>query len=811
MDGSIAKVGVLGSGVMGAGIAAHVANAGLPVVLLDIVQEDGGPRSALAMAAIERLKSTKPAPLMSPARAKLITPGNFVDDLALLADCDWIVEAVIERVEIKQKVYGAVDAVRKPGSIVSSNTSTIPFAKLIEGLPEAFARDFLITHFFNPPRYMRLLELVAGPHTRPEAAAAVRRFCDLRLGKSVVACRDTPAFIANRIGTFWIEAALRAAFAGGLTVEEADALAGKAFGFPKTGVFGLLDLVGIDLGPHVAKTLLATLPADDPYVRVHEDSVFIDRMIASGLTGRKGKGGFYRIDSSRGSKIKQAIDLVSGEYRDVREPKLASAQLALGRGAKGSSQGGGPRAVLEFADRGGSFAWRMVSETLSYALGVAPQIADDIASIDEAMRTGFGWKWGPFELLDRIGPAWFATKLAKDGLPVPELLARVGSGTFYRVENARLQQLSLPLPAAFSSSSPSSSSPAAFSFSSSDASYTDVPRGEGVLRLSDVKLAGPPVAKNASAALWDLGDGVLCLEFTSKMNALDEGILRLVRKALGLMDGARWKALVIANEGENFSVGANIGIALFAANVGLWPAIEASIYEGQQVFKALKYAPFPVVGAPSGMALGGGCEILLHCAAVQAHAETYMGLVEAGVGLVPGWGGCKEMSQRWFTNPRRPGGPMPGVAACFEKLSTAWVSTSAEEARDALFLRAGDGITMNRDRLLADAKAKALALVAAGYRPPEAVEISLPGPSGKAALDMAVAGFRGSGLATPHDAVVAGHLATVLTGGETDVTETLGEEDLLALERAAFLALVRTPATLTRIEGMLETGKAVRN
>jgi 3-hydroxyacyl-CoA dehydrogenase len=432
----------------------------------------------------------------------------------------------------------------------------------------------------------------------------------------------------------------------------------------------------------------------------------------------------------------------------------------------------------------------MLSQTLGYALEVAPQIADELSSIDEAMRTGFSWKWGPFELLDKIGPAWFAGRLAAEGQAVPKLLARVGGGNFYRVEGGKLQQ---------------------FALDASDATYRDVIRGEGVLLLADVKRAGKPVAKNSSAALWDLGDGVLCLEFTSKMNALDEGILRLLRKAIGLVDGKAWKALVISNEGENFSVGANIGIALFAANIALWPAIEAQIYEGQQAFKAMKYAPFPVVGAPSGMALGGGCEILLHCDAVQAHAETYMGLVEVGVGVIPGWGGCKEMSTRWATNPKRPGGPMPGVAKVFETISMAQVSTSAEEAREALFLRPGDVITMNRDRLLADAKAKALALLAAGYKPPEEVAISLPGPGGKAALDMAVAGFRASGAATPHDVVVSGRLATVLTGGDTDVTETLSEEDLLKLEREAFLALIQTPGTLARIEQMLETGKPLRN
>ncbi len=776
--GGIRKVGVLGAGVMGAGIAAHVANAGFPVVLLDIVPAGASDRNALAAGAIEKLKKAKPAAFFSAARAQRVTPGNLEDDLGLLADCDWIVEAVVERIDIKQKVYRAVDAVRKPGSIVSTNTSTIPLAKLTEGLSAAFARDFLVTHFFNPPRYMRLLELVGGPATRPEALAAIRAFCDYHLGKSVVECKDTPGFIANRIGTYWIESATREALALGLEVEEADAVAGKPLGFPKTGVFGLMDLVGIDLGPHISASLLATLPPDDDYRRIQEDRPLVKKMIETGYTGRKGKGGFYRLDTSEGRKTKQAIDLKTGEYRAQKSPRLASVDAA---------RKGGIRLLLGHADKGGQYAWKMLSQTLAYAASLVPAIADEIFAVDEAMRCGYGWEMGPFELLDRIGPAWFAKRLADEGRAVPPLLAAVGDGTFYRVEGGRLEQLAV------------------------GGGYVPVRRPEGVLLLADLRRAGKPVAKNSSASIWDLGDGVLCLEFTTKMNSLDDGVIRQLRKATGLVDGKAYKALVLYNEGSNFSVGANIGVALFAANVGLWMAIENSIYEGQQTYKALKYAPFPVVGAPANMALGGGCEILLHCDAVQAHAELYMGLVEVGVGVIPGWGGCKELTTRWATNPKRPGGPMPGVAQTFETISTAKVSTSCDEARDLLFLRDGDGVTMNRDRLLADAKAKALALVAAGYQPPAPVEIALPGPSGKAALDLAVEGFRASGAATPHDAVVSHRLATVVTGGDTDPTETVTEDRLYQLEREAFLDLVRTPATLARIEHMLETGKPLRN
>jgi 3-hydroxyacyl-CoA dehydrogenase len=785
---AIAKVAVLGSGVMGAGIAAHVASAGIPVVLLDIVPpadpNKPGPvdRNALAAGAVERMAKQKPAPFMSSRAARLITTGNLEDHLGLLADCDWIVEAVVERLDVKQQVYRAVDAARKPGSVVSSNTSTIPLEKLVEGLPESFARDFLVTHFFNPPRYMRLLEVVAGQATRPDAVAAIRAFSDVRLGKSVVDCKDTPAFIANRIGTLWIEVATREAIDCGLTVEEADAVAGKHMGFPKTGIFGLLDLVGIDLGPHIAASLLSTLPADDAYRAVHREEPLIAGMIARGLIGRKGKGGFYRMEGKGASRTMQAIDLVTGEYRPTREARLASLDAARNAG-----RADGLRTLVEHPDRGGQYAWKMLSQTLAYAASLVPAITDEIASVDEALRAGYSWERGPFELIDQLGSSYLAKRLAAEGRPVPPLLAAVGGGTFYRTENGRLQQFT----------------PAG--------TYVDVKRSEGVLLLADVKRASQPVAKNSSASLWDIGDGVLCLEFHTKMNALDDGIVRMLGKVRELVDGSRFKALVIHNEASSFSVGANIGIALFAANLAMWPEIEASIAGGQQAFKALKHAPFPSVAAPAGMALGGGCEIVLHCSAVQASAETYMGLVEVGVGVVPGWGGCKEMLTRWMTNPKRPGGPMPAVSKVFELISTAVVSTSAEEARENLFLRPTDGISMNRDRLLADAKARALALLATGYQPPAPIEISLPGPSARAALSMAVDGFRQSGKATPHDEVVAKRLAVVVSGGDTDITEKLTEDDLYRLEREAFLDLVKTPGTLARIEHMLDTGKPLRN
>ena len=769
----IKSVAVIGSGVMGASIAAHVANAGLRAVLLDIVPKDANNRNQLAEAAIDRLLKAKPAALMHASFARRITPGNLEDNLDLVAGCDWICEAIVENPQIKRDLYQRLQKVRKQGSIVSSNTSTIPLAELIKGMPVDFAADFAITHFFNPPRYMRLLEIVAGNGTRPEVVAALRAFGDIGLGKEVVDCKDTPGFIANRIGIFWSSVALEAAYDLGLTVEEADAIVGRPMGVPKTGIFGLADLTGIDLGPHVVGSMLKLLPKSDAFVKgyraEHPLNALTQKMIKEGYTGRKGKGGFYR---ARG---KEAIDLKTGQYRPVMKPELASARA----GRKGL------RALVEHPDKGGKYAWSVLSRVLSYAADLVPEIADDILAVDKAMRTGYAWKQGPFQQIDQLGSGWLTERLQADGLPVPKMLQVAQGRPFYKEEGAKALYLT------------------------TRGDYAEIPVAEGAWSLADKKRGRQPIAGNKSASLWDVGDGVACLEFHSKMNAIDAEIIALVKQAAKL-DKQGYKALIIGNDADNFSVGANIGIGLFAANMAMWPLLENGISEGQSAYMALKYAPFPVVAAPAGMALGGGCEICLHSAAVQAHAETYMGLVEVGVGLLPGWGGCKELITRAVTNKKRPGGPMPPIAQVFETISTAKVSTSAAEARDLLFLKAGDGITMNRNRVLADAKARALEL-ARDYKPPEPVEINLPGASAQAALDMAVEGFFRQGKATAHDRTVSAAVAKVVTGGKTDITVPLKEKDLLALERESFMSLIRTGATLDRIEHMLSTGKPLRN
>ncbi|GAC1347533.1 MAG: 3-hydroxyacyl-CoA dehydrogenase/enoyl-CoA hydratase family protein [Acetobacteraceae bacterium] len=764
----IERCAVLGAGLMGSGIAAHLANAGLPVLLLDRAAETG-PRNGLAAGAIERMLKADPQPLMLPQNARLITPGTFEDDLAGLSTCDWIIEVVVEDLGTKRALYDRIDTVRKPGSIVSSNTSTIPLRALAGKQSADFRRDFCITHFFNPPRYMRLLELVTGPETRPEVAAELAALADLRLGKGVVRCKDTPGFIANRIGTHWITCAVNEAIGRGLPIEVADA-AHRPMGIPKTGVFGLVDLVGLDLMPLVAKSMLMGLPPDDDFRRVHREQALITGMIAAGRTGRKGGGGFYRMSGKAGARLREAIDLATGKYRPATKPRFETNDLP---------------ALVRDPSPAGAYARAVLVQVLTYAASLVPTIADDIIAVDQAMRLGYAWGQGPFELIDRLGADWLAEAAAADGLAVPPLLDLARGSGFYRVEHGVLQALT----------------PAG--------DYAPVTRPDGVLLLEDVKRRGKPVLRNGSAALWDIGDGVLCFEFTSKMNALDPEIMALLGQSLALATKS-YRGLVVYNEGENFSVGANLGIAMFAANVAAWPVIEQQVAGGQAAYKALKYAAIPVVGAPSGMALGGGCEILLHCSAVQAHAETYMGLVEVGVGLLPGWGGCKELLARWQADPKLPRGPMPAVAKAFEIISTATVSKSAAQAVQLNYLRPSDGITMNRDRLLFDAKQRALAL-AEDYRPPAPAEYRLPGHGGRVALDLAVDGFAANGRATPHDVVVSKVVARVLTGGDADPLDVLSEDDITSLERAAFMELVRHPASLARTEHMLATGKPLRN
>lgn len=775
----IEKVAVIGSGVMGSQIAAHLANAGLSVMLLDIVPDGAKDPNVVAKGAIEKLIKMDPAPFMHRDFAKRVSPGNLRDDLNKLGEVDWIIEAIIENPVIKSDLYKKIDGVRKRGSIVSSNTSTIPLGVLTGGQSDEFAADFLITHFFNPPRYMRLLELVVGPKTRPDAAALIRQTCDEILGKGVIACKDTPGFIANRIGTYWMERAVYAAMDLGVSVEEADAVCSKPFNMPKTGVFGLIDLVGLDLMPKIAQSFMDTLPKEDAYRALHRDVPLFKKMIADGYTGRKGKGGFYRINREGGGKIKEAINLSTGEYAKASDSKLPQLEAVGKNLAK----------LCEGSDKISQFAWTCLRDGLTYAASLVPQIADDIVAVDEAMRFGYNWGDGPFEMIDRLGVDWFIERLRRDNIRVPDLLQKAAGNGFYKTIQGKLHYLSTA------------------------GEFQPVKRANGVLLLSDVKRASEkPVFKTGSASLWDIGDGILCAEYHSKMNAIDPDIFKTLQEACKIIPASngKYKALVIHNEGSNFSVGANLGLALFAINIASWETIEQLVKEGQNTYRQLRYAPFPVVSVMHNMALGGGCEVHLHMDAVVAHAETYTGLVEVGVGVIPGWGGCAQLLGRAYRASQRKG-PIPALAQVFEQIATAKVSRSAFEARDMMILLDGQSkITFNVDRLLNDAKKIALDLTK-NYKAPEPYTYRLPGPPGKAAINLSVSAMKAVGKVTPHDEVVVDTLADILTGGKTNIIKLMTEDDIYKMEFDGFMKLIRTPGSIARIETMLETGKPLRN
>ena len=680
---AIKTAAVIGSGVMGSGIAAQIANAGVPVLLLDIVPPGAEDRSALAKRALKKLAKAEPAAFMSKSAAKLVTPGNLEDDLDRLAEIDWIVEAVVENLDIKRALYAKLEDARKPGSVVSSNTSTLPLAKLVDGLPERFRRDFLITHFFNPPRYMRLLEVVKGDQTDPEVVARITAFADNGLGKSVIDCKDTPGFVANRIGCYWIQSALKHAFESGLPVEEADAVMGRPLGIPKTGVFGLADLVGIDLLPHVATSLRSTLAPDDAFHGVDRDWPLIQQMIETGYTGRKGKGGFYRLNTTGGGRVKEAIDLTTGDYHTAAKPRLEALNAA---------KTGGARALFEADEPAARYAWQVMAGTLSYAASLVPEVADDIVAIDRAMRLGYNLKWGPFELLDRIGPAWFRGRLEAEGIDVPSPVAQGGrrdvlsggrrgapapdAGRRLRRRGAARRRA----PARRCQTEQRTGGGQRIGQSLGHRRRCAVPRvpqqdeRDRPRHPGDRREGRHPRAQGAQGA----GDLQRGQQFLGRRQYRRRPV-RGQRRALADARGYR-------RQGPE----------------GLSQAEARAVSGGRRAL---------------GHGLGGGCEICLNADAIQAHAETYAGLVEVGVGLIPAWTGTTELLTRWVQRSDRPGGPMPPIAQTFETIGLAKVAKSAAEARDLMILRKGDGITMNRDRLLADAKAKALAMAEDYARP----------------------------------------------------------------------------------------------
>ena len=779
MPKTIKKVAVIGSGVMGSGIAAHCANAGCEVLLLDIVDDDSSDRSTIAKNAINYMHKSNPEMLMQRKNSKLITPGNIDDDLHKLIDCDWVIEVIIENLDIKKKLYKKIAQNIGKDTILSSNTSTIPRSELITDMTTDLSSRFLITHFFNPPRYLPLLEVVSSPEVNADVLDKFCTFADIDLGKRVTICNDSPGFIGNRLGIYFIQRAYKATIDHGLSIEQADAMLGRPIGLPKTAVFALMDLVGIDLIPHVTSSLVSHLDENDPFHQiagVGKDT--ISSMIDEGYTGRKGKGGFYRLNRENGKKIKEARSLITGEYKTAkRKAGFPSAKM----GKRGIAE------IMDCDDKGAEFVSDVLLDSLSYAAYIVPEVSEDIYAIDGAMKVGYNWKKGPFEMMDAIGPRSMVNRLKDSNKSVPPFLALAAEkGMFYGIDSGEITRLS------------------------PNGEMVIIERNEDTLTVADLKRRGKPLKRNGSASIWDMGDQVLLVEYHTKMNAMDPMNMEMLLNAVDMAENEGWKGIVIGNDAANFCAGANLGLALFAANLAAWKDLDDFIGLGQDTYQTLKFSEVPIVAASAGLCLGGGAEVLMHCDAVQAHSESYVGLVEVGVGIIPAWGGCKEYLGRVKEFGLVSNGPMGAVMKAFEVIGTAQVAKSADQARTMGFLGPNDRITMNRDRLLSDAK-KTLIELSKDYSPPEPRTYSLPGPSGKAALELAVNDLALSGKVTPHDIVVTNALAEILTGGDTDITDILEEDDILAMEKNAITTLAKNTDTLDRMQHMLETGKPLRN
>ncbi|WP_414475565.1 3-hydroxyacyl-CoA dehydrogenase NAD-binding domain-containing protein [Microvirga sp. M2] len=759
----IDRVAVIGAGSMGAGIAAQFANAGVVVDLLDIAGSEASRRNGPAETGVAgQLKSNG---FMHPDAARLVRAGNVEDHLDRLSEADWIIEAVVERLDVKRELYRKIDAVRRPGSIVSSNTSTIPRAALLEDAEPTFRADFLITHFFNPPRMMRLVEIVATPENAPDLVLRAKAACENLLGKTVVDCRDTPGFIANRIGCYWIAVGILEAKRLGLTIEEADA-AMVALGIPKTGVFGLLDLIGVDLVPHIWGSLGRALDRHDDFHRFDliGDPLILS-MIERGLFGRKAKAGFYRLAAD---KSREVLDLATGEYR--RERPVSPSAFPVGAGRA--------RALVSRDDRLGRYAASVLANVIAYAAQVGAEVASDVGAIDVAMTLGYAWKTGPFALADEVGRKRIAATLSEHGRQVPQLLAQ--DAAFFDAAGNALSMDGM------SRSSTANPTP-----------------------LARAKAMGAPLLGNDAASVWDLGDGVACFEIHTKMNSISPAVLEILSETIRA-GGALFQALVIGNdEPRAFSAGADLSCIAGLARDRKWDAVESVLVAGQEAFLALKYAPFPVVAAAHGLTLGGGCELMLHADRVVAHAELNAGLPEAKVGMVPGWGGCTQLLVR---EQRRIGCHDPRAAAkrAFDIIFGAQPSTSALDASAKGLLRPGDAMVMHRDHVTGAAKALALALLNEGYRAPEPASLVLAGPDLKSEILSGVRDRHAAGYLTDHDMVIGEALATVLTGGAGPALR-LGEREVMALERQAVMSLVKRPETQDRMAHILSTGKPLRN
>jgi 3-hydroxyacyl-CoA dehydrogenase len=800
----VEKAAVLGAGTMGAQIAAHLANARIPTLLLDMVPREEGQtkaqsggvqtdRSRIARAGLEAARKSKPAAFFASDLAELVTVGNFDDDLSKLKDCDLIIEAVVEDLEIKRSLYARVEEHRRPGSIVASNTSGIPLKQLAEGRSEDFRAHFLGLHFFNPPRYMHLVELIRTEWTRPEVSCSMFGLLDERLGKGVVVAKDRPNFIANRIGTFGALVTIRAMLDDDYTIEEVDKITGPAAGRPKTATFRTFDLVGLDVFAHVVKNLHANLP-DDPDHEMFVMPEFVTKMIERGLLGNKTKAGFYQKQkAAQAGSLRPEIlvlDPQTLDYRPSQKVKLPALDMA--KNIEDTAER--LKMLVWSKDRVGAFLWKTLARTLCYTAERIPEIADSVVEVDRAMQWGFNWELGPFEVWDAIGVEKSVARLKEEGRRVPanvQSMLDAGVKSFYKKKDG--QQ---------------------FYYDFASEEYRPLANPPGTIILKSLKDRTGVVRKNSGASLIDLGDGVACLEFHSKMNSIGGDTLEMLKAALNEVE-KNFSGLVVGNQGQNFSVGANLMLMLMEAQDENWEELDMIGRFFQSSVMSLRYSPKPVVVAPFQMVFGGGCEMVLHADRVRAAAETYIGLVEVGVGIIPAGCGTKEMLVRALDSiPKdlKDADPFPFVKRAFETIALAKVATSAAEARGFGFLSDEDSVSMNRDRLIADAKKEVLALAASGYvQPQQRTDILALGNPALATLKLGVHMMKRAGYISDHDALIGEKLARILTGGDLNHATRVSEQYLLDLEREAFLSLIGTRKTQERMAHMLKTGKPLRN
>jgi 3-hydroxyacyl-CoA dehydrogenase len=797
MKRKIRKVAVLGAGVMGTGIAAHLANVGIPCVMLDIVppflsdeeKKDPKKRNMFAAEGLKKALKSKPALFYTNDGAKLIEVGNFEDDLHRVSECDWIVEVVKEDLGIKQALFKALLEHRTEGTIVTSNTSGLSIEKMVEGLPEEFASHFMVTHFFNPVRYLKLLELVVGPKTDPDIAALLADFGENVLGKGIVYGKDTPNFVANRIGIHAVMTCLDVMGDMGMGIEAVDTIAGPPMGRPKSAVFRTMDLVGLDTFASVAMNVYDNCP-DDEERDIFKVPEYVNGMLEKGWLGNKTRGGFYKKDKVDGKRVIYALNLDKLEYAEKNKPSFKSVGAV-----KGIEEVGKKMASLVYAtDEAGQFAWKVTSRSLIYTANRVGEIADDVVNIDRGMKWGFNWELGPFETWDAIGVEKSVAKMKEDGLTVPANVMKVlekGEGTFYKSEGGL-----------------------DYYFDFDKETYVPVPVRKTWLNIKKFKATNQIVKTNDAATLYDLGDKCLMLEFHSRMNAIDDDIIRMMWDGLELLED-KYDGMVIYNEGQHFSVGANLVLINMYAMQKKWAEIEMIVDQFQKVNTAMHRAPKPVVAAPHNMALGGGCEVCLGASHIVTHAELYMGLVEVGVGLIPGGGGTKEMLCRWLSQIPK---ALPEVSILpyfqkvFETVGMAKVSFSARLAEEMLFLRPNiDKIITSRDNQLHIAKQYALGLANAGYTPAAPMMLPLPGRDGIALAETGLYSFALSGWVTEYDQVIGKKLAYVLSGGDVAPGTLTSEDRVLELEKEVFMSLLGEQRTLDRIRHMLMKNKPLRN